>query len=85
MTAARSNTAVIMAGGKGMRLHPITQFIPKPMVSVAGRPIRVRLVLQLVGDGISNIVMALHYMPEVIKSHFEDGGRFGRMLAEDIR
>jgi NDP-sugar pyrophosphorylase family protein len=55
------------------------------MVSVAGRPIRVRLVLQLVGDGISNIVMALHYMPEVIKSHFEDGGRFGRMLAEDIR
>jgi dTDP-glucose pyrophosphorylase len=75
--APRSNSAVIMAGGKGTRLHPITHYLPKPMVTVAGRPILERLVLQLVGDGISNIIMALHYMPEVIREHFGDGRRFG--------
>ena len=54
-------------------------------VCSVGKFVRVRplctssvgLVLQLVGDGISNNVMALDYMPEVIRSHFEVGGRFG--------
>ena len=82
----RSNTALIMAGGRGTRLHPITQSLPKPMVTVAGRPILERLILQLVGDGIRDIVISLHFMPEVIRKHFGDGRKFGcriEYLVED--
>ena len=52
-SAERANRAVILAGGKGTRLHPITEQVPKPMVTVAGRPILERLILHLVSCGIS--------------------------------
>lgn len=73
----RPNWAVIMAGGKGTRLHPITQHLPKPMVRVAGRPILERLVLHLVGFGIRRIFLAIHYKGELIEEHFRDGKGFG--------
>ena len=71
------NNAVIMAGGKGTRLRPITENIPKPMIPVAGRPILERLVLHLVGCGITRIYLSVNYMSEVIVEHFGDGNRFG--------
>jgi len=71
------NHAVIMAGGKGVRLRPITETLPKPMIPVAGRPILERLVLHLVGCGIINIHIAVNYLAEVIVRHFGDGNRFG--------
>jgi len=73
----RSNWAVIMAGGRGTRLRPITDTIPKPMVPVAGRPILERIVLHLVGSGFRNIFISLHYRGEVIEQHFGDGSAFG--------
>ena len=71
------NQAVIMAGGKGVRLWPITENIPKPMIPVAGRPILERLVLHLVGCGITRIHLSVNYLSEIIVKHFGDGNRFG--------
>lgn len=71
------NWAVIMAGGRGERLRPLTDSLPKPMVPVAGRPILERIVLHLVGHGIRRIYLAVNYMAEVIEKHFGDGEGFG--------
>ena len=71
------NRAVIMVGGKGMRLRPITEHIPKPMVRVAGRPILERIILHLVGEGIRHIILSVNYKSEIIEKHFGDGSNFG--------
>lgn len=73
----KPNAAVVMAGGKGTRLRPVTETIPKPMVEVAGRPILERIVLHLVSHGIRNIYLAVNYKAEIIEAHFGDGARFG--------
>lgn len=73
----RPNWAVIMAGGKGERLRPITEAIPKPMVRVAGVPILERLVHHLVGVGIQRIFIAVNYLGHQIEEHFGDGSGFG--------
>ena len=73
----RPNWAVIMAGGQGTRLRPITEHVPKPMVTVAGRPILERLVLHLVGFGVRKIYLSVNYLAHIIESHFGDGSRFG--------
>jgi dTDP-glucose pyrophosphorylase/CBS domain-containing protein len=75
--AERDNSAVIMAGGQGIRLRPYTELVPKPMLSVAGRPILERLVLQLVGYGVREIYLAINYLGHVIEQHFQDGSAFG--------
>lgn len=73
----RPNVAVIMAGGRGERLRPITDTIPKPMVKVAGRPILERLVLHLVGHGIRKFYFCVNYKAEIIERYFGDGQAFG--------
>ncbi|MFJ8813487.1 MULTISPECIES: nucleotidyltransferase family protein [Amycolatopsis] len=71
------NWAVIMAGGKGTRLAPLTKTIPKPMLTVAGRPILERLVLHLVGSGVEKIFLSVNYLANIIEKHFGDGGHLG--------
>lgn len=71
------NPAVVLAGGKGTRLRPITEHVPKPMVPVAGRPILERLVMSLVSAGVRRIHLAVNYKKEVIKEYFGDGQGFG--------
>ncbi len=73
----RPNVAVIMAGGLGTRLRPVTEHIPKPMIKVAGRPILERVVLHLVSCGIRHVFLSVHYLGHMIESHFGDGARFG--------
>lgn len=73
----RPNWAVIMAGGRGQRLQPLTDAVPKPMIKVAGRPILERLVLHLVGFGIQRIFLAVNYKADLIEEHFGAGSRFG--------
>lgn len=75
--APKPNAAMILAGGRGTRLRPITENIPKPMAEVAGRPILERIVLHLVGHGVRRIYLAVNYMAPVIEKHFGDGSRFG--------
>ena len=73
----RTNRAVILAGGRGTRLRSVTGDLPKPMVPVAGRPILERLVLHLVGSGITNVTLAVGFGADVIEQHFGDGSAFG--------
>jgi dTDP-glucose pyrophosphorylase/CBS domain-containing protein len=80
-TTDKPNAAIIMAGGEGRRLRPLTDRVPKPMVPVAGRPILERLVLQLVGYGIKRIYISVNYLAEVITEYFGDGSRLGCSIA----
>jgi dTDP-glucose pyrophosphorylase len=73
----RSTEAVVLAGGLGVRLRPLTESVPKPMLLVAGRPILERIVLHLVGHGVTRIHLAVNYLAEVIEEHFGDGSGFG--------
>jgi NDP-sugar pyrophosphorylase family protein len=75
--ATLPNIAVVMAGGKGTRLRPITEHIPKPMVKVAGRPILEHIVCHLADAGISKIYLAVNYLGETIEAHFGNGSDFG--------
>lgn len=68
--------AVILAGGLGTRLRPITESIPKPMVEVAGEPFLVRIVRWLVNCGFRRQLMLLGYRGEVISDFFRDGRKF---------
>ena len=83
---ARPNLALVLAGGRGTRLQPVTAALPKPMVTVAGRPILERIVNHLVGYGIERIVLAIGHMGEVIEDYFGDGSQLGcdiKYLRED--
>jgi len=66
--------AVIMAGGLGTRLRPLTDSLPKPMLPVGGRPLLQRTVEQLRDTGIRNIHITTHYKADKITTHFGDGG-----------
>lgn len=69
--------AVIMAGGEGQRLRPLTCTLPKPMVPVLDRPVMEYCVELLKKHGVSSIATTLQYLPEKIQEHFGDGARFG--------
>lgn len=69
--------AVIMAGGEGTRLRPLTCNMPKPMVPVANRPVMFHIIELLKKHGISEIAVTLQYMPEKIKEYFDDGSDLG--------
>ncbi|MDR6878550.1 sugar phosphate nucleotidyltransferase [Bacillus sp. 3255] len=65
--------AVIMAGGKGTRLRPLTCHLPKPMVPLLGRPCMAYIIELLHKHGIRDIAVTLQYKPEVIRNYFGDG------------
>jgi mannose-1-phosphate guanylyltransferase/phosphomannomutase len=69
--------AVIMAGGFGTRLRPLTAHVPKPLVPVGNVPIMEHTVRLLKRHGFSDLVVLLYFMPETITSHFGDGSRWG--------
>ncbi len=69
--------ALILAGGQGERLRPLTDTVPKPMVPVCGKPILSHQVEWLQGAGVTDVVFLAGYRWEVIRDHFEDGRRFG--------
>lgn len=68
---------IIIAGGLGTRLRPLTYRRPKPLVPVANRPFLEYQVALLKQHGIDDIVFATNYMAEQIEAHFGDGSRFG--------
>jgi dTDP-glucose pyrophosphorylase len=70
-------TAVVMAGGFGTRLRPLTEKLPKPMLPVGDRPVMEHVLEQLQKVGISRVSITTHYKPEAIVEHFGDGRRFG--------
>ncbi|NLI79970.1 MAG: NTP transferase domain-containing protein [Candidatus Riflebacteria bacterium] len=68
--APRSNWAVVMAGGLGRRLGPLTRDTPKPLLPVGGRPILETIVRQLRRHGIVRVFLSVNYHADQIKAHF---------------
>jgi dTDP-glucose pyrophosphorylase len=78
--------AVVMAGGFGSRLYPLTEDLPKPMLPVAGRPMLEWIIRQIREAGIHQVNLTTHYQAEKIHDHFGDGRDFGvdiRYVRED--
>ncbi|MEP7294598.1 MAG: nucleotidyltransferase family protein [Burkholderiales bacterium] len=75
--AVRDNWTVLMAGGLGTRLRPITETIPKPMIDVGGRPILETIVDTLAHYGFRKLFLSVNYRADVIESHFRDGSAYG--------
>ena len=69
--------AVVMAGGYGTRLRPLTDELPKSMLPVGGRPLLELIIEQLRQSGISRVNLTTHYRKDVIAQHFGDGHGFG--------
>jgi NDP-sugar pyrophosphorylase family protein len=72
--------AVIMAGGYGTRLRPLTDDTPKPMLPVGGRPILQHTIEQLKKSGVRRVDVTTHYKADVISDHFGDGHDFGLQM-----
>ncbi len=70
-------TAVIMAGGFGTRLRPLTDQAPKPLLPIANRPILDWIIEGLHHAGIRKVIVTTYYKGEMIRNHLDDGGRFG--------
>lgn len=69
--------AVIMAGGFGTRLRPLTMTLPKPMVPIANRPMMEHIVNLLKKNNITDIISLLYFSPDKITSYFGDGSNYG--------
>ncbi|MFN8126265.1 MAG: sugar phosphate nucleotidyltransferase [Candidatus Nanopelagicales bacterium] len=69
--------AVLMAGGEGLRMRPLTTNIPKPLLPVVGRPLMAHTLERLRDSGISDIVVTVHYLAGQIRDYFGDGSDFG--------
>jgi dTDP-glucose pyrophosphorylase/CBS domain-containing protein len=70
-------SAVIMAGGFGRRLLPLTHHTPKPLLPIGGRPVMERIIEQLRQAGIRRVNVTMHYHHEQIAEHFGDGSQLG--------
>ncbi|MBW4498276.1 MAG: mannose-1-phosphate guanyltransferase [Scytonema hyalinum WJT4-NPBG1] len=69
--------AVLMAGGSGTRLRPLTCDLPKPMVPILNRPIAEHIINLLKRHQITEVIATLHYLPDVLRDYFQDGSDFG--------
>lgn len=70
------NPVFLMAGGFGKRLYPLTQDCPKPMLKVGDKPILELILQSLVDAGFHRFYISTHYLPEMIREHFGDGGKW---------
>jgi dTDP-glucose pyrophosphorylase/CBS domain-containing protein len=68
---------VLMAGGQGLRLRPLTETTPKPMLEIGGRPILETIVRRLAAAGFANFHISVNYRADIIRNHFGDGDAFG--------
>jgi mannose-1-phosphate guanylyltransferase/phosphomannomutase len=76
--------AVVMAGGEGTRLRPLTSHRPKPLVPVLNKPIMEHIILLLKEHGITDIVVTLHYLADEIEGYFGDGSEWGVHLIYSV-
>jgi len=76
--------AVIMAGGKGTRLRPLTSNQPKPMISIVNKPCMEHIVDLLKRHGFEDVVVTLEYMPEVVQGYFGNGSEWGMNIEYSV-
>jgi len=73
----RDNVVVIMAGGEGRRLRPMTDGCPKPMLFVGNRPLLETILLSFIEFGFHRFYLAVNHKADAIESYFDDGSRWG--------
>lgn len=74
--AERPTTMVIMAGGRGTRLRPLTENCPKPLLPINGKPMLEHIIERARLEGFRNFVLAVHYLSHMIEEYFGDGSRW---------
>ncbi|GAC1446548.1 MAG: hypothetical protein NVSMB56_06280 [Pyrinomonadaceae bacterium] len=72
---------MLLAAGRGTRLYPLTETVPKCMMPVAGKPVLEHTLCWLRDYGVTEFVINLHRLPEKVTKHFGDGERFGVNIA----
>lgn len=77
LNARRDNWVVLMAGGRGTRLRPLTDETPKPMLRVGAKPILETILESFVEQGFSRFFFSVNYRAEMVRTHFGDGSRWG--------
>ncbi len=75
------DTAIILAGGLGSRLRPLTEAIPKPLIPVHGKPILEHTIKQLSKHGVKNIIISVGYKAQQIMGYFGDGSRWSLKIS----
>lgn len=84
----KPNPVVLMAGGLGTRLRPLTQDFPKPMLKIGDKPILATIIENFVDQGFVHFYLAVNYKSHIIEDHFGDGSAYGAQityLREDKR
>jgi dTDP-glucose pyrophosphorylase len=76
-TKSRTNRVVLMAGGLGSRLRPLTEELPKPLLKVGNKPILETIIENFAKYGFVNITISVNYKADMIKEYFGDGSKFG--------
>ncbi len=71
------NPVVLMAGGRGERLRPLTESVPKPLLKVGGKPVMERAIETMVRQGFRKFHISVNYLGHMIEDHFGDGSRWG--------
>lgn len=77
---ARDNWVVLMAGGLGQRLHPLTESCPKPLLRVGGKPLLEIILESFIEQGFRHFYISVHYRAEMIMEYFGDGSRWGAAI-----
>lgn len=73
----KKNTIFLMAGGKGIRLLPLTKKTPKPLLKIKGIPIIERIILKFKSQGFKNFIISVNYLGHKIKNYLRDGKKLG--------
>lgn len=71
------NPVFLMAGGFGVRLKPLTDNCPKPLLKVGSKPILETVLLRFIESGFHDFYISTHYLPEMVQEHFGDGTKWG--------
>ncbi len=76
-TRKRNNKVILMAGGLGTRLQPLTEITPKPLLKVGSQPILQTIIENFANYGFKDIIISVNYKADMIKNYFQDGSKFG--------
>ncbi len=76
-TNSYENSVLLMAGGFGKRLDPLTKDLPKPLLKITDVPILEDILVEFINNGFKNFIISVHYRAEMIKDYFGDGSKWG--------